>query len=61
MNQDDAMRLAREAGFEHITEADYWHPYFERFATLVYAAGAASEREMFAKAGIRLLRDDQQQ
>jgi hypothetical protein len=26
-----------------------------------YAAGAAAEREMFAKAGIRLLKDDQQQ
>jgi hypothetical protein len=26
-----------------------------------YAAGAAAEREMFAKAGIRLLIDDQQQ
>jgi hypothetical protein len=53
------MRLAREAGFEHITEADYWHPYFARFAALAYAEGAAAEREMFAKAGIRLLRDEQ--
>jgi hypothetical protein len=39
------MRLAREAGFEHITEADYWHPYFARFAALAYAEGAAAERE----------------
>ncbi|MFN7881512.1 MAG: hypothetical protein ACK5PF_00635 [bacterium] len=43
MNQDDIMRLAREAGFEHIAEADYWHPYFARFAALVYAAGALHE------------------
>jgi hypothetical protein len=45
MNQDDIMRLAREAGFEHITEADYWHPYFARFAALAYAEGAAAERK----------------
>ncbi len=54
MNQDDIMRLAREAGFEHIAEADYWHPYFARFAALAYAAGAAAgaeaEREARAKA-----------
>jgi hypothetical protein len=33
----------------------------ERFFAVAYAVGAAAEREMFAKAGIRLLRDDQQQ
>jgi hypothetical protein len=49
MNQDDIMRMAREAGFEHIAEADYWHPYFARFAALVYAAGATAEREKCAK------------
>lgn len=49
MNQDDIMRLAREAGFEHITEADYWHPYFARFAALAYAEGAAAGREKCAK------------
>ncbi len=37
--------MAHEAGFEHIAEADYWHPLFERFAALVEAA----EREMCAK------------
>jgi hypothetical protein len=36
--------MAREAGFEHIAGADYWHPYFERFAALV----AAAEREACA-------------
>jgi hypothetical protein len=50
MNQDDIMRLAREAGFEHIAEADYWHPYFARFAALAYAAGAAAEREACVEA-----------
>jgi hypothetical protein len=52
--------MAREAGFEHIAEADYWHPLFERFATLVikslkpslqiefekmFMEGAAAERK----------------
>ncbi len=45
MTRDDINRLAQEAGFEYIAEADYWHPYFERFATLV----AAAEREKVAK------------
>jgi hypothetical protein len=45
MTRDDINRLAQEAGFEYIAEADYWHPYFERFATLV----AAAEREACAK------------
>ena len=45
MNRDDIIRMAREAGFEHIAEADYWHPLFERFANLV----AAAEREAIAK------------
>ena len=45
MTRDDINRLAQEAGFEYIAEADYWHPYFERFAALV----AAAEREACAK------------
>lgn len=44
MTRDDIIRMAREAGFEHIAEADYWHPLFERFANLV----AAAEREACA-------------
>ena len=38
MTKDDIIRMAREAGFEHIAKADYWHPLFERFANLVAAA-----------------------
>ena len=45
MTRDDINRMAREAGFEHIAEADYWHPLFERFAALV----AAAEREACAR------------
>jgi hypothetical protein len=41
MTRDDIIRMAQEAGFEHIAEADYWHPLFERFAALV----ASAERE----------------
>lgn len=37
MTNEDIIRMAREAGFEHIAEADYWHPLFERFANLVAA------------------------
>ena len=44
MTNEDIIRMAREAGFEHIAEADYWHPLFERFANLV----AAAEREACA-------------
>ena len=44
MSHNDIIRMAREAGFEHIAGADYWHPYFERFAALV----AAAEREACA-------------
>ena len=44
MTNEDIIRMAREAGFEHIAEADYWHPLFERFAALV----AAAEREACA-------------
>ncbi len=67
MNQDDIMRLAREAGFllwsdgKKVDWACEYDDELQRFAALSYAAGAAAEREMFAKAGIRLLRDDQQQ
>ena len=45
MTKDDIIRMARKAGFDHIAEADYWHPLFERFANLV----AAAEREACAK------------
>lgn len=45
MNKDEIIRMAREAGFEHIAEANYWHPLFKRFAALV----AAAEREECAK------------
>lgn len=41
MNRDDIIRMAQEAGFDYIAEADYWHPLFERFASLV----ASAERE----------------
>jgi hypothetical protein len=44
MNKKDIIRMAGEAGFGRI-QADYWHPYFERFAALV----AAAEREACAK------------
>lgn len=56
MTRDDIIRMAREAGFEHIAEADYWHPLFERFANLV----AAAEREACAKVTEdgRFLHDD---
>jgi hypothetical protein len=45
LTKDDILRMAREAGFEHIAEANYWHPLFKRFADLV----AAAEREECAK------------
>jgi hypothetical protein len=45
LTKDDIIRMAREAGFEHIAEANYWHPLFKRFADLV----AAAEREACAK------------
>ncbi len=67
MNQDDIMRMARKAGFllwREGKKVDWSCEYddeLQRLAALAYAAGAAAEREMFAKAGIRLLRDDQQQ
>jgi hypothetical protein len=60
MNQDDIIRMAREAklgnNLSHhggeirvwIEGAD-WHDELERFATLAYAAGAAAEREKCAK------------
>jgi hypothetical protein len=54
MNQDDIIRMAREAGVEF-----YPSPVndvrlcllsnLERFAALAYAAGAAAEREKCAK------------
>jgi len=45
VNKDEIIRMAREAGFEHIAEANYWRPLFKRFAALV----AAAEREECAK------------
>jgi hypothetical protein len=45
MTNEDIIRMARKAGFDHIAEADYWHPLFERFAALV----AAAEREACAE------------
>lgn len=45
MTRDQIIALAQEAGFDHIAEADYWHPLFERFAALV----AAHEREECAR------------
>ncbi len=44
MDREDIIRMAGEAGFGRI-QADYWHPYFERFADLV----AKQEREECAK------------
>lgn len=45
MNRNDIIRMAQEAGFEHIAEAEHWHPYFERF----YAIAIAAEREACAE------------
>ncbi len=56
MNQDDITRMAREAklgnnlshyggGIRVWIEGADWHDELERFAALVYAAGAADERE----------------
>jgi len=44
MNREQITQLAREAGFEHIAEANYWHPLFARFAALV----AEAERKRIA-------------
>lgn len=35
MTQDEIIDMARQAGFEHIAEANYWHPLFAKFAKLV--------------------------
>jgi hypothetical protein len=48
--QEQVIAWAREAGFEHIAEADYWHPLFERFADLAYEAGRKDENEAIADA-----------
>lgn len=54
MNQDDIMRMAREAGelkcdcclpYYEETDIEGFEGFLERFAALVYAAGAAAERE----------------
>ena len=47
--QEQVIAWAREAGFEHIAEADYWHPLFERFAALAYEAGRKDENEASKK------------
>ena len=48
MNQDDIIRMAREAWrLEFIPESDT--PKLERFFQAAYAAGAAAEREACAK------------
>jgi hypothetical protein len=56
MNQDDIMRMAREVGASEpeslFGRTDYivmTRYELERFATVVYAAGAAAEREKCAK------------
>jgi hypothetical protein len=46
MTQDEIIEMARQAGFEHIAEANYWHPLFAKFANLV----AQHEREQCIKA-----------
>lgn len=61
MNQDDIIRIAREAGLGKVlchnsidgdricVEGADWHDEIERFAALAYAAGVAAEREACAK------------
>jgi hypothetical protein len=45
MTQDEIIEMARQSGFDHIAEADYWHPLFAKFAKLV----AQHEREACAQ------------
>ena len=52
MNREDIIRMAREAGIEHLPDnwGDGWWQAdntqsLERFAQAAYAAGAAAERE----------------
>ena len=55
MTKDEIIEMARQAGFEHIAEANYWHPLFAKFAKLV----AQHERKACAYwAGIALLGAD---
>jgi len=49
MTREEITRMAREAGFEHIAEAEYWHPLFERFAALV----AAEKEQQMVSEGYR--------
>jgi hypothetical protein len=35
MTQDEIIEMAKQAGFDHIAEAAYWHPLFAKFAKLV--------------------------
>lgn len=45
MNREDIIRMAREAGIGPV----YGYESIERFAALVFAAGADAEREACAK------------
>lgn len=50
MNTDEIIRMAREAGIsKYGLGYTCWEGHLERFAELVYAAGAANEREACAK------------
>lgn len=56
MNREDIIRMAREAGIEHLPDnwGDGWWQAdstqsLERFAQAAYAVGAAAEREACAK------------
>jgi hypothetical protein len=54
MTKDEIIEMARQAGFEHIAEANYWHPLFAKFAKLV----AQHEREACAVVCDDLWEDD---
>jgi hypothetical protein len=45
MNREDIIRMAKEAGFKDMAEADYWQPLFKRFFNLA----TAYERKECAK------------
>ena len=51
MNQEDIIRMAREANIKQAIETPHllMVPELERFAALAFAAGAAAEREACAK------------
>ena len=60
MNQNEIIRMAREAGFNH--EGFDWNeivfPIVERFAALVETASAEAEREACAKVLDRMAEND---